>query len=221
MDTIVLQNLVKFYPPDRRALSTVNLSLKEGEFTAILGGPGSGKTTLMRILCGLTHPSSGSVSVLGKQLFDMGEKQRADFRNSHIGVVLRKDVFFEGLSVAENTALPLIAGGTDEKTAIGKAKEMLRAVGLEKRGASPVGALRTTDRHLVQLARALVRRPEILLLDEPGGDLHGKEKEKLFENIQILAGTGQCTMICFTAEGYLAERFNRIVHLQDGEIVKE
>lgn len=222
MDSVVfLNDVAKSYPPNRRALTHVQLSVQEGAFMAVLGGPGSGKTTLMRLVCGLTPPSGGSVTVLGRDLALMGEKQRADFWNAHMGIVLREPVFLEGLTVAENAALSLIAGGADIRSAVLKAKGLLKSFGLEKRAESPVGALSPLDRHMVQLARAAVCGPEVLLLDEPGASLDGREKDRLMENLRALSCSGRCTVLCFTADRRLAERFRQTVLLQDGEIVKE
>ncbi len=218
---LLLDELVKVYPPNRRAVSNVDAVFLKGESAAVLGGPGSGKTTLMRLACGLVQPSGGSVTVLGRQLAQMGEKQMAEFRNTHMGIVQREAVFLEGLTAAENTAIPLIAGGMGMQTAVQKAKELLQKVGLGKRINSSAGGLSMPERNMIQLARAAIRQPEILLLDELGGDLTEKEKEKLLELLRALSCAKQCTVIYFTSDRHLAERFNRIVTLRDGEIIEE
>jgi ABC-type lipoprotein export system ATPase subunit len=215
---LFLDDVVKSYPMGRRAVSNVHLTISEGEFTAIVGAPGSGKTTLMRLACGLTIPSSGYVFALEKELSRMGEKERAEFRNEHIGVVLREAVLLEGLTAAENAALPLIAGGMGRMEACSHARYLLKGLGLEKRANSLAGGLAKFERCMVTLARAAIRQPDVFLLDEPVADLSGKEKEGLFETIRAIANSNRCTTVCFTADHKFAANFDRVFLLQEGSI---
>jgi lipoprotein-releasing system ATP-binding protein len=202
-------------------LASADLTFARGELTAILGGAGSGKTTLIRLMSGMELPDGGTVTVMGQHLGRMSGIRRAAFRNAHMGVVLKNADVLEAFTAVENTALPLLAGGMDKRNAFRQAGDILNAFGLKKRMRERAGALRTYERRIVSLARACVVRPAVILLDEPESDLSEDEKEKFMDCLQVIANNGSCTVICATADNRFASMFKRIVQLGDGKIIEE
>lgn len=218
---VLLKDAVRFNPAGVRALEPVNLTVTEGEFTAVLGGPGSGKTTLIYLISGMEPPSSGTVTVLGKELDRMAEKQRAAFRNEHIGIVPKTAVFIEEFSAAENTALPLMARGMDKRNAVKQAGNILNAFGLKEHMKKRAGSLRPYERRMASLARAWAGKPSIILMDEPETELNEVEKEGLLKNLQVITHSGRCTIICATADETFASAFKRMLRIVEGTIIEE
>lgn len=218
---ITFKDVVRLYPSSRRALSIAHLAVAEGEFTAILGSASSGKTTLIRLICGMELPDSGTVTVMGQETGRMADQQRAAFRNTHMGIVLKESAVMEEFSAAENTALPLMARGMDKMSALIKAKNFLKAFGLKEHMNDRAGGLTAYERRMVSLARASLGQPFIILLDEPEADLNGKEKEGLLESLQVIANSGCCTIVCATNDEIFASVFKRILHLRDGSFLEE
>ena len=218
---VVLKDIVRFFPSGAQMLASADLTVARGELTAILGGTGSGKTTLIRLISGMELPDGGIVAVMGQELGRMSGIRRAAFRNAHIGVVLKNADVIEAFTAVENTALPLLAGGMGKRNALRQAGDILNAFGLKNRMRERAGALRTYERRIVSLARACAGRPAMILMDEPGSDLSEGEKEKIMNCLQVIANSGSCTVICTTADNRFASMFNRILHLVDGKIIEE
>ena len=178
---ISFKDVAKFYASGRKALNIADLSVTEGEFTAVLGGSGSGKTTLIRLMGGIELPGSGTVTVMGQEIVRMTDRQRAAFRNAHMGIVLKEAFLMEEFTAAENTALPLMVRGMDKRNATKQARNFLKAFGLKERMTGRAGTLPPYERRMVSLARASVGQPSIILLDEPEADLSGGEKRRTAE----------------------------------------
>ena len=197
-----------------RILEQINLSLEAGETLAIIGPSGSGKSTLLGILAGLDVPSSGTVSIDGKNITAMDEEGRAAVRAGHVGFVFQSFHLLPGLTALENVALPLELQGMPD--ALRTARTYLERVGLGERVSHYPRQLSGGEQQRVALARAFACRPAILFADEPTGNLDtgtGKKINDLLFELNAEEGT---TLILVTHEKTLAARCNRRLELQAG-----
>ncbi|MDG1818944.1 MAG: ABC transporter ATP-binding protein [Porticoccaceae bacterium] len=197
-----------------RILEQINLSLEAGETLAIIGPSGSGKSTLLGILAGLDVPSSGTVSIDGKNITAMDEEGRAAVRAGHVGFVFQSFHLLPGLTALENVALPLELQGMPD--ALQTARTYLERVGLGERVSHYPRQLSGGEQQRVALARAFACRPAILFADEPTGNLDtgtGKKINDLLFELNAEEGT---TLILVTHEKTLAARCNRRLELQAG-----
>jgi len=201
-----------------RILKGVNLNIKKRESIAIVGASGSGKTTLLHILGGLDRPSSGRVFFKDKDLTSMDESQMALFRNKYIGFVFQFHHLLAEFNVLENVAMPMIIRGTTRKKAYKKALFALGLVGMEKKKNQMVNTLSGGERQLVALARSLIGEPEVLLADEPTGNLDGENAArvaKIFKNLNQDMGL---TIIVVTHNMEIANLMGRVLTLKHGKI---
>lgn len=213
-EVIRLENVIKMYPGGRRAINGVSLSVYECERITINGSPGSGKSTLMRLIAGMEAPSDGKITVLGKAVESMNSDISSAFRSRHFGILLRNAGFMERLTVLENTALPLalrdVPGEKRNKTA----NEKLKALGLDSIAKAYPHQLSPYESQLVSIARALAAQPEILMLNEAGADLSQKEEERLYGTINDLGKFGDFTILnfCEAGSGFVADKNYRLEH---------
>jgi ABC-type lipoprotein export system ATPase subunit len=177
-EVIRLDNVVKMHGSGIRAINSVSFSVFKGENVMISGSPGSGKTTLARLIAGVDRPSTGQIFVLGKSLNEMGKDMAAAFRNKYIGIMQRDPVFLDNLSVLENVALPLMLHGEVTVQRNRKAKEQLKTLGLQYAGHAHPSQLTLLERHKAAIARVLITQPKILLLDDFAADLAETEEIK-------------------------------------------
>ncbi len=200
-------------------LKGVNLSVSPGESIAIVGPSGSGKTSLLMIIAGLEHATSGSVRVAGHEFPKLGEDQLALIRGANIGIVFQSFHLVPTMTALENVALPLeFAGKAD---AFDTARALLDEVGLSHRTDHFPAQLSGGEQQRVALARALSPRPQILLADEPTGNLDGKTGGHVIDLMFDLQRRRQTTLILVTHDIPLAERCGRVVHMADGRIEPE
>lgn len=202
-----------------KALDRVSFTVEKGQFVAVMGASGSGKSTLMHLLGGVDRPSAGSVMLDGISLYEQDDDALTIFRRRQIGLVYQFFNLVPLLTVEENLALPLLLDGRTPDAA--RVSDMLARLGLaDKRKAFPA-QLSGGQQQRVAIGRALLIRPALLLADEPTGNLDsasGKSVTDLLEYIHIT--TGQ-TVVMITHDESLALRAQRILHLQDGRIVKD
>ena len=202
-----------------KALDRVSFTVEKGQFVAVMGASGSGKSTLMHLLAGVGRPSAGSVMLDGISLYEQDDDALTIFRRRQIGLVYQFFNLVPLLTVEENLALPLLLDGRTPDAA--RVSDMLARLGLaDKRKAFPA-QLSGGQQQRVAIGRALLIRPALLLADEPTGNLDsasGKSVTDLLEYIHIT--TGQ-TVVMITHDESLALRAQRILHLQDGRIVKD
>ena len=170
MKILEVQNLKKYYGDGDtmvKALNGVDLSIEEGEFTAIVGTSGSGKSTLLHMLGGLDYATEGSVTVAGKKIFDLNEKELTIFRRRHIGFIFQSFNLVPILSIYENIVLPLeLDGRPVDKEFV---NDIVRTLGLQNKLNNLPGQLSGGQQQRVAIARALVTKPAIILADEPTG----------------------------------------------------
>ncbi len=198
-----------------RALNGIDLSIGQGEFVSITGHSGSGKTTLLHILGCLDKPTKGAMSLSGITINGMPESGLVKIRRQKIGFVFQQFYLIPGLSVLENVALPLLFGRT--KKATDEIKSLLKLVGLQDKIDRKPSELSGGEMQRVAIARALINNPEVILADEPTGNLDTENSENIFLLLKSLNSRG-ITIIMVTHNTDLAGRADRIIRLKDGKI---
>lgn len=199
-------------------LDKVSFELNAGESLAIIGPSGSGKSTLLGLLAGLDSPSEGQVTILGKDLSQLQEEPLARFRGRHMGFIFQSYRLLPALTAEENVRVPLeLAGKAD---AVDAARAWLARVGLEQRGGHRPVELSGGEQQRVALARALAPNPDLLLADEPTGNLDSKTGSAMMELIFSLVKQQGATLVLVTHELSLARRASRMLELQDGKIIR-
>ena len=217
---IEISNLSKTYKTGETtfaALENVSLKIQKGECVAILGPSGSGKSTLMHLIGGLDQPTSGTIVVDEQNLGELNGKQLAKYRNEKVGFVFQFFNLLQGTNSLNNVSLPLIY--THKKVnRKSKAFELLSEVGLKEKLGNKPNQLSGGEQQRVSIARALVNDPEIILADEPTGNLDSKTGEAIFQLLKELNSKGK-TVILVTHDNSLAEKTDRIIKLSDGKLV--
>ena len=222
-ETIVIQDIVKTYQMGDsivRALAGVNLTVEEGEFTAIMGPSGSGKSTLMNILGCLDRPTSGSYKLDGAEVATLGDDELAVTRNKKIGFVFQNFNLLSRMSALNNVALPMVYAGIPHKDRLARAQRGLEMVGLGSRVHHKPNELSGGQRQRVAIARALVNEPSIILADEPTGNLDSRSGDEIMEIFCELNRQGK-TVILVTHEPEIAAYTRRTVTFRDGLIVSD
>lgn len=197
-----------------------NLSfrVRKGEMLAIVGESGTGKSTLLHILGALDRPSEGDVYCAQMQLQALSDDAAADFRNREIGFVWQFHYLLPEFTAAENVAMPLLLRGVKREKALSEALGWLREVGLTERAEHRAGELSGGEQQRVALARALVTRPQLLMADEPTGDLDTVTAEVVFELIARLHREHSLTSLLVTHNLGFARRCDRVLKLEGGRL---
>jgi len=203
-----------------KALDGISLIIKAGEFVAITGASGSGKSTLMHIIGCLDTPTNGEVFLDGQKVSDLTERQLAIVRNKKIGFVFQQFNLLARTSALENVALPLIYSSLPESKIEEKAKDALNMVGLSNRLDHHPNQLSGGQQQRVAIARALVTSPDLILADEPTGNLDSKSGQEILKIFQQLNNQGN-TIIFVTHDQQVATSAKRIIKIKDGKIEKE
>ena len=202
------------------ALRDVDLRIGRGEYVAVLGPSGSGKSTLMHLIGCLDTPTAGEVRFDGTRVSGLSRNELAEIRNRRIGFVFQSFHLLPRATALENVALPLVFSRTSAPARRSRATEMLQRVGLGERLDHAPGELSGGERQRVAIARALSNAPEVVLADEPTGNLDsaaGEDVLRLFDQIH----TEGCTLIVVTHEAEVAKRAQRLIRLLDGRIVAD
>jgi lipoprotein-releasing system ATP-binding protein len=218
---IILTNLSKTFIKDGNrieVLRNLNLEIKKGDSLAVVGVSGAGKSTLIHILGTLDHPTSGILSIAGKNVFEWSEKKISAFRNSTIGFVFQFNNLLPEFSALENTMMPALISGMSKQQAVRQANQLLTEVGLSHRLKHKPGELSGGEQQRVAIARALVMEPEILLADEPTGNLDTETGKKIEDILVNLNKVKKITLIVVTHNKLLADRMSGRIGLRDGEI---
>lgn len=203
------------------ALRGVSLTINEGEFVAIMGASGSGKSTTMNIIGCLDQPSRGTYTLDGKDVSHMSKDERADIRNRKIGFVFQGFNLLSRTSALENVELPMLYAGVDTAERHERAMEALASVGLAGREQNHPNQLSGGQQQRVAVARALVNQPALILADEPTGNLDSRTSIEVMEIFQRLNRERGITLILVTHEADIAEYAERVVVFKDGRISKD
>lgn len=197
-------------------LKNLNLTVQTRERVAIIGPSGSGKTTLLLILTGLETPSEGALTIAGKSLHGMSGDDRADLRREHIGIVFQSFHLIPSLTARENVALPLEIAGLGNSRQ--RAMDMLDKVGLASRHDHYPAQLSGGEQQRVAIARALVHEPELIVADEPTGNLDERTGELIMQLLFDLNRDSGTTLVLVTHDNDLANRCDRTLRLHDGSL---
>jgi len=221
MAFIELKNVKKiFHAGDEEyaALKDVSLSINSGEFVAVMGPSGSGKSTLLSILGGLSHPTSGTITVDGISLGSLGQNKLSDFRREYLGFVFQSFYLVPYLTALENVMLPLLIQPGLNGTGEAMAKGALARVGLDAKAGRLPSQLSGGEQERVAIARAIVNKPALILADEPTGNLDTKAGNKVLEMLEGLHAEGH-TIIMVTHSEENAKKAERIIEIRDGEVM--
>ena len=220
-DTLIkVEDLCKIYNPGEnefRALDHVNLEIKTGEFVAIIGQSGSGKSTFMNMLGCLDVPTSGKYYLNGTDVSTMKDNELSVVRNREIGFIFQGFNLIANLNAIENVELPLIYRGIDRKTRHKLAIESLKMVGLEKRMQHKPSEMSGGQQQRVAIARAIAAKPPVILADEPTGNLDSASSREILGILKQMHQSGK-TVILITHDNGIADQARRVVRIMDGKI---
>jgi len=203
-------------PNDVRVLQDVDLQIDKAERIAIVGASGSGKSTLLHLLGGLDLPSEGSVWIDGQEMSGVSDKRRGEIRNEYMGFVYQFHHLLPEFTAVENVAMPLLIRGEDADSANAAASALLTEIGLGHRLQHRPIELSGGERQRAAIARALVTKPGCVLADEPTGNLDHKTADAVFQMMLELNQDSSTALVMVTHDTGLAERMDKIYHLEDG-----
>ncbi|MBU1337846.1 MAG: ABC transporter ATP-binding protein [Acidobacteria bacterium] len=219
---IETNDLGKVYSTGRiqvKALDGINLSVPKGAFLGIAGPSGSGKSTLMNLLGGLDTPTSGSIQVAGRMVSSLNHKELALYRRFQVGMIFQSFNIIPAYTAKENVALPLLFSGVPKRERLRRAEAVLSLVGLEERKDHRPSELSGGEQQRVAVARALINSPDILLADEPTGNLDSRTSQGILNLLQEMNRTQNLTVLLISHEGYLLKKYaDDIIYLHDGRV---
>jgi len=218
---LTLQNVSKeFHSKERTftALKNINLFVEKGEYLAVMGKSGSGKSTLLNMITGIDHPTSGAVHVNGLAIGELNESKLAKWRGQNIGIVFQFFQLIPTLTIKENILLAMeFVDVISTANRLNRVNELLTLVGIAEHADKMPAALSGGEQQRAAIARALANNPEIIVADEPTGNLDSKTADSINAIFSSLALSGK-TVIVVTHEKNTALKYHRIVNLSDGEI---
>jgi putative ABC transport system ATP-binding protein len=201
------------------ALRRVSFTIEAGQLVTVRGRSGSGKTTLLNIVGGLDAPTSGTVAVAGREVTAMTERQRLVLRRSTVGFIFQSFGLIPTLSAAENVGVPLRITGTDRRARDERVRMLLSVVGLEDHAAQRPGELSGGEQQRVAIARALAARPDLLIADEPTGQLDSETGRQIMRLLQTVVRSEGITALVATHDTGLVDLADEVIILEDGTIV--
>jgi putative ABC transport system ATP-binding protein len=203
------------------ALKGVNLSIKQGEFVAIVGPSGSGKSTLLNIIGALDRPSSGRVLIRGVDIFSLSDAEIATMRNYLLGFIFQSYNLISRTTVMKNVELPTILSGMGASERRRRAMKMLEVLGIADKADFKPSSLSGGQQQRVAIARALMNDPAIILADEPTGNLDTKTGQEVFDLLKMLSSKFRRTIVMVTHNPELAAATDRAIYIRDGMVEKE
>jgi lipoprotein-releasing system ATP-binding protein len=221
---ISAQGLRKTYSLGKRSLDVlrgVDVSLERGEFLALRGASGAGKSTLLHLLGGLDSPTKGEVLFQGQNLAELSRRELARMRNSHVGFIFQFYYLLPELDALENVCLPARMARISASKAEVRGRELLARVGLKERMEHKPYELSGGEQQRVAIARALMNEPQLILADEPTGNLDSHTGEEIIELLCSLRTEKQTTLVVATHDAKVAARAPRIIELLDGEVKRD
>jgi putative ABC transport system ATP-binding protein len=223
MSVIELQDVARIYKigeVETHALRGVNLTIEDGEFTAIVGPSGSGKTTMLQLMGCLDRPTAGRVLINGEDISKLNANRRADLRKGTIGFVFQFFALIPGLTAYENVDLPLLLAGTKKSERRERANELLEAVGLTDRARHRPDQMSGGEQQRVAIARALAVDPVLVLADEPTANLDTENGRQIMEIMQRLNEETGTTFIFATHDPRVFPFARRVVEVRDGKVAE-
>jgi len=223
---IQIQNLSKHYNIGKQSIAVlkdINLSIHQGEFLSIIGPSGSGKSTLLHLLGGLDQPSHGCIIIDEQNIGKLSDQAKSTFRNQKIGFVFQDFHLLENLTVEENIGLPLmIRSGKNNLTPAEqtKVKQIIKELDLSHRAKHRPSEISGGQKQRVAIGRALVNDPEIILADEPTGNLDAETAHQIINLLKKIHQEKHITLIIITHDEHIAKSADHIIQIQDGQIIK-
>lgn len=224
MEVVKIENVTRTYQIGKletHALRGVSLSINNGEFTALVGPSGSGKTTLLQMIGCLDQPTSGRVTVDGKEVTSLNRNQRADMRKGHIGFIFQFFALIPTLTAYENVEMPLLLNGHSPKERRDRVMELLTAVDLTDRANNRPDQLSGGQQQRIAIARALAPKPALILADEPTANLDTENGKQVMEIMKKLNQETGETFVFATHDPRVINYASRVVTLEDGVIMKD
>jgi ABC-type lipoprotein export system ATPase subunit len=218
---LVAKSVHKTYLLGKRSLEVlrgVDLELQKGEFLALRGASGAGKSTLLHLLGGLDSPNRGEIMLAGRNLAELSSRELARLRNKDVAFIFQAYYLMPELDALENVCLPARMARVTPAEAEARGRELLARVGLEQRMEHKPYELSGGEQQRVAIARALINRPDILLADEPTGNLDSHTGQEIIELLCNLRTESETTLVIATHDPELAARAPRVVHLVDGQV---
>lgn len=215
------ENLCKYYGSGEnevRAVEHANISISQGEFVAIVGKSGSGKSTLLHMMGGLDFPTQGKVFVKGKDIFSSKEDELAVFRRRKVGFIFQAFNLVSSINVWENIVLPIgLDGRNPDKEFV---KDIIKTLGLENKKQNLPNTLSGGQQQRVAIARALASKPDIILADEPTGNLDSRTSDEVMGLLKMSAQKYGQTLVMITHDEEIAQIADRVILIEDGKVVK-
>ena len=224
MCLLKLERVSKIYASGRStvyALRDVSLKVEEGTFLAVMGPSGSGKSTLLHLMGGLDVPTQGRVLWQGRDLVSLSAAERARWRSRHVGFIFQTFNLLPQLTALENVELPLLLQGVPPKERRDRAQTVLSKVGLQERTQHKPSELSGGEQQRVAIARALITGPDLLLADEPTGNLDSETGREILQLMKELNKHGGLTVVLATHNPEAAKYANTIVQLRDGRLAQK
>lgn len=215
------ENLCKYYGSGEnevRAVEKANLSISKGEFVAIVGKSGSGKSTLLHMIGGLDFPTQGKVFVKGKDIFSLKEDDLAVFRRKKVGFIFQAFNLVSSINVWENIVLPIGLDGRNLDVEF--VQDIVKTLGLENKKQNLPNTLSGGQQQRVAIARAIASKPDIILADEPTGNLDSKTSDEVMGLLKMSAQKYGQTLVMITHDEEIAQIADRIILIEDGKVVE-
>ena len=223
-EILSLKNISHIYDQENhklKVLSNINIVIRKGEMVSLIGPSGSGKSTLLNIAGLLEKPSIGSVYLIGKNCKNINEEAKANLRGSNIGFVFQSHRLFPEFSALENVMLPQLIMGTSKKQAESNSKELLAMLGLEKRFSHRPAKLSGGESQRVAIARAIANSPNLILADEPTGNLDPLSAQNVFDILYKVVKSLNISCLIATHNLVLAKSMDRCLFLENGAIKEQ
>ncbi|HZK71344.1 MAG TPA: ABC transporter ATP-binding protein [Clostridia bacterium] len=226
MSVLSAENLVKIYGGkgkvnNTNALNGINLTIKSGEFVAIMGPSGSGKTTLLNILSGIDKATSGNIEISGESINQMSKNELSLFRRQHLGFVFQEFNLLDSLTLKENVMLPMILDNKDLDEMETKTHEIMSMFGIDDIMDKYPYAISGGQQQRTSISRAIVNDPDIIFADEPTGNLDSKSSKVVMECFEKLNHDNKSTILVVTHDPFAASYCHKVVFIKDGLINRE